>query len=206
MKIAVLADQHGSLPPIPPCDLLILSGDVCGGPDYVDGKWRPDLSDAREYDWLKTDFARWVSGTPRAIVVAGNHDTCIEKFGFPAMPSVTYLQDSGCEIGGLKFWGTPWIRRFDDLAFNATETELCHRWLDLPTGIDVLVCHGPPRSNLKLDEVRGEHVGSVILFAKMMSLTPKILTCGHIHEGRGIYEMYGVKVVKAAYGFIEVEL
>lgn len=207
MRIAILADQHGSLPAIPPCDLMILSGDLCGGPAYIDGRWRPNLSDSYWYDWLCSHFSWWATaGAPETIAIARNHDTCIEKFGFPKMKNVTYLQDSGCESKGLKFWGTPWIKRWDNLAFNKDEILLYDHWSSIPLDTDVLVSHMPPSSNLRLDEVDGRHVGSYSLHSAMACIEPRLLTCGHIHEGRGEYQFGKTKVVNAACGFIIIDV
>lgn len=206
MRIAIIADQHGTLPEIPMCDLLIVSGDITGGPDYLNGKWRPDLSDAREFGWLKTKFAQWAKDAPHTIVVAGNHDTCVEKMGFPKMESVTYLEDSGCNINGINFWGTPWITRFDNLAFNRDETEHAVNWENIPINIDVLICHMPPKSDMRLDEVNGKHVGSICLRNVIQRVSPKLLTCGHIHEGVGAYEIDGTKIVNAAQRFTVVNI
>src|SRR3954466_4316023 len=58
-------------------------------------------------------FLRWFSAQPHAhkVLVAGNHDWLTEKDpGVFArllgdfVPSVTYLQDSGATVMGLRFW------------------------------------------------------------------------------------------------------
>src|SRR5271165_3079350 len=105
MRIAILADQHGELPEIPSCDLMILSGDLCGGPEYINGKWCPNLSDGFWAEWLCGTFTEWVRGAPYTIVVGGNHDTTMESIGIPN--GLTILLDSGCEYAGLRFWGAP---------------------------------------------------------------------------------------------------
>jgi len=50
MRIVALSDQHAYLPEIPPCDLLIIAGDIC--PDRIGplhAKHYPDLQ-ARWFD------------------------------------------------------------------------------------------------------------------------------------------------------------
>lgn len=50
----------------------------------------------------------------------------------------------------------------------------------------IVVSHDPP-FNTKLDRIHsGEHVGSNALREFILKRKPIIVTCGHIHEGRGI--------------------
>lgn len=204
MKIAVLSDQHGSLPEIPPCDLMVISGDLCGGPHYEFGHWWPEYSNEKWLEWLLCKFAKWCEGTP-TVCVAGNHDTAIARFGFPEMKNVTYLQDSSAEINGLKFWGSPRTRWFDGLAFNVPEKEMPSVWAAIPEGTDVLVCHMPP-TGVNACVPRAGDVGCPHLNAAVQRVRPRLLTCGHIHQGRGIYDLHGTKVVNAAGAFFTVDL
>jgi hypothetical protein len=58
------------------------------------------------------DFNAWLGRQPHPnkIVIAGNHDRLFESHPNPARALVTngiYLEDSGVELEGLKFWGSP---------------------------------------------------------------------------------------------------
>ena len=129
MKIAAVSDLHGILPEIPPCDLLLIGGDVCPLKDH---KLR------RQADWLGSEFRAWLERVPaRKIVgVAGNHDFVFqhEPTWVPRDLPWTYLQDSGCEWEGLRFWGTPWQPWFFDWAFNLHEPDLKPKWQMIPEG------------------------------------------------------------------------
>lgn len=204
MKIAIISDQHGTLPPIPECDLMIVSGDMCGGPDFIDGHWRPDLSNQKWLTWLKSDFMEWTRQAPFTILVGGNHDTCLEPDIRIEHERLRHLKDSSCEFGGLCFWGAPWIKQFDALAFNLPEHCLANKWADIPKA-DVLVLHGPPFGIG--DRVFGNvSVGSPSLTDAIRRIKPKLVTCGHIHEGRGIYYFHETIVVNSACGFTEITL
>lgn len=65
-----IADQHGYLPTIEPCDLLLIAGDICPD-DFV----RPDSPD--HLHWLDSTFRDWLRGVPaqRIVGIAGNHGT-----------------------------------------------------------------------------------------------------------------------------------
>ena len=67
MRFVCLADLHGYFPVVPPCDVLLVAGDICPTDDE-----RPET----QRRWLGSTFARWLADVPAEVVVgvAGNHD------------------------------------------------------------------------------------------------------------------------------------
>ncbi len=191
--VVAVSDLHGHLPNIPPCDILLVAGDIA-----------PSSHIALQEKWLKTAFRDWLERVPAKEIVgiAGNHDFIFEQKP-DLVPKLKwkYLQDSQIELFGLKIWGTPWQPRFYDWAFNADEPDLKNKFNLIPTGTDILVSHGPPFGIG--DYVPGrnggdlEHVGSPSLLDRVLKVKPKLHVFGHIHEGRGEYERDGVKFVNA---------
>lgn len=157
----------------------------------------------------------WLVGLPhpRKVVIAGNHDWLFERQNTQArkmLSAVTYLQDSGVTIDGLRFWGSPWQPWFMDWAFNLRRgAPLRAKWDLVPEGTDVLVTHGPPQGIL--DQVAGfvpraisalagrsEHVGCEELRVAVRRLRPRLHVFGHIHEGYGREEHDGTTFVNAS--------
>jgi Icc-related predicted phosphoesterase len=186
MKIAAVSDMHGTLPEVPPCDLLLIGGDICPVKDHA------LASQAR---WLHTEFRDWLKKVPaRKIVgVCGNHDFVFERMptAVPRDLPWTYLQDSGCEWEGLKFWGTPWQPWFHDWAFNLYEPDLVKVWARIPEGTDILVLHGPPYGyGDGVPRASGvELTGSPSLTERIRVIQPRVAIFGHIHEGRGEWRL-----------------
>jgi Icc-related predicted phosphoesterase len=204
LTIAAISDQHGYLPEIPPCDLLLIAGDICPVTNHgVDFQER----------WLRFEFRDWLRQVParKTIFIAGNHDFVFEqRRGFLPMDyPATYLQDSGIEWEGLHIWGTPWQPRFFDWAFNLSEPELAKKWELIPDGTDILVVHGPPRDyGDGVPEVHGiRRCGSPSLLERIRVVKPKVVVFGHIHEGRGEWHLgstvlANVTVVDARYQLV----
>ena len=152
-------------------------------------------------------FLEWFSQLPYAhkILISGNHDFFFEvasKEEVDALiaeyPGITYLNDSGATIEGIKFWGSPITPYFHNWAFNRFHNEIQEHWDLIPNDIDVLITHGPPHGIL--DKVRYDNltVGCPKLGVKVKEIKPKVHVFGHIHEARGIHEEDGITYINAA--------
>lgn len=158
-------------------------------------------------------FGSWLNQLPykHLIVVAGNHDLMFQKDPERAeallksrCPRVHYLNDSGVEILGLKFWGSPWsITTPKEIsamtwAFQEGRGEIKRRWELIPDGLDVLITHGPPSGNLGGVLIDGEDVGDIELFGAVIRKRPRLHCSGHIHPGYGNRIYRGIRFVNAA--------
>jgi 3',5'-cyclic AMP phosphodiesterase CpdA len=186
VRIAAVSDIHGHLPAVPPCDLLLLGGDLCPVSDHD-----PDFQ-AR---WLDTEFRAWLEAVParHIIGVAGNHDFIFERAPdqVPAGLRWVYLEDTGAEVEGLRVWGSPWQPPFFDWAFNLDDAERAAKWALIPDGTEVLVLHGPPYGygdhTLPYRGRPGQRVGCRHLAARLEQLPRlRLAVFGHIHPGQGL--------------------
>lgn len=178
MIIDCIADLHGYYPKLEGGDLLIVAGDLTAR----------DLRD--EY----IHFCRQIrhSGYKKIIVVAGNHDNLMQKEPefFLSDEQVSYLCDSGTEFEGLKIWGSPWTTTFPGINTNCcaftknNDMELYKKWELIPDDIDILITHSPSFGNFDIT-TRGESVGSLTLWLRILEIRPKAHICGHIHESYG---------------------
>lgn len=178
MKLVLISDTHGKQKQIevPQGDILIHAGDFSmrGFPKEVEA------------------FMQWFSAQPHPnkILIAGNHDFMAEKdpIGFKNLvpENVTYLNDSGCEIEGIKIWGSPIQPWFHDWAFNRLRGDQIQKHWDLiPIDTDILITHGPPFGSLD-SLLDGNRVGCENLAEKVEEIAPKLHVFGHIHESYGM--------------------
>lgn len=152
-------------------------------------------------------FLEWFSKLPfmHKILIAGNHDFFFEvtpKEEIEALlaeyPGITYLNDSGVTIEGIKFWGSPVTPYFHNWAFNRFYEEIQTHWDLIPNGIDVLITHGPPYGILDKTIREDLMVGCPHLKRKVREIKPKVHVFGHIHEGMGIEESDGTTFINAS--------
>jgi len=181
MNLHIISDTHTRHRELnlPGGDVLIHAG------DFMSSGY--GLDDA-------VDFLNWfeVQDYTHKIFIAGNHDRIFEdnpegmKLVLDAYPTITYLQDEGCTIDGINFYGSPWTPAFCGWAFQLhNDYEDTEIWRKIPTDTDVLITHGPaygfldqflmPTGNLSA------RLGSKGLHNWIDANNPNVHICGHIH-------------------------
>lgn len=192
MRLICISDTHRAHRNLilPDGDVLIHAGDATGkgGLDEV------------------ASFLFWFSSQPHPhkILIAGNHDWLFQTHPNLAAgllddcPDITYLQDSGIEIEGIKLWGSPWQPWHLDWAFNLPRNGrlLREAWEQIPIETDVLITHGPPHGTLDRN-FSGDHVGCEALTQRLALVEPRLHVFGHIHSGYGKVQRGPVTYVNA---------
>lgn len=191
MKLVCISDTHGfhDQLSLPRGDILVHAG------DFTDG----GLVEEAQH------FLRWfgqVGDFAHRLLIAGNHDLAfehlpelVEKF---IPENVTYLNDSGVTLGGLRFWGSPVTPYFFNWAFNRRSREIGRHWDLIPAGTDVLITHGPPFGLLDGVGPEREPVGCPQLARTVAAIKPRLHVFGHIHESYGSHHQGGTHYLNAS--------
>eukprot|EP00760_Papus_ankaliazontas_P034637 PhM_4_TR7321/c0_g1_i1/m.583 len=106
LRIVCISDTHGKheMVDVPPGDVLIHAGDIA---------LMSCIFTSSDMERKYIEFNQWLSTLPHAkkIVIAGNHDTYLEKIGAERaqslLSSATYLEYSSTTYKGIKFFGSP---------------------------------------------------------------------------------------------------
>lgn len=188
-------------------DILIHSGDATG---------RGTLEECHKFlEWYSSLLKKYNN----VIFTPGNHDFWFEEYPevskkYAEQLGITYLNDSGVELEGLYFWGSPVTPWFCDWAFNRLPVRantyydkrtgvtiggksIGPHWDLIPENTDVLITHGPPHMILDYAPM-GEHVGCEILMDKITKIKPKLHVFGHIHENSGFKSFNGTLFANAS--------
>jgi|SRR5579864_1977711 len=194
MRLILISDTHGhhNSIRIPSGDVLIHAGDLTASGKVV------EIEAAAK--WLRS------LPHPHKIAIAGNHDLLFESsptqaIGLLRNAGVTYLQDADIEVNGLSIYGSPWQPSYMHWAFNIPRGGLSKHWDQIPSGLDILITHGPPYGILDQRIPPGSrkvapwedeepfagsaHVGCEELLAAVERTKPRVHVFGHIHRGYG---------------------
>lgn len=196
MKILHISDTHGFHKQIPidrfeGIDVIIHSGDVSNFMNPV-------------YNSIEVlDFIDWFKNVPVPvkILIAGNHDTSIERKMYRKEDfysnDIYYLENEEVIIDGIKFYGSPYTPTFGTWAFMKARDKLNKVWEVIPNDVDVLIVHGPPKGIRDLSfnrEGKLEMCGCSALMKRIQKLESslKLVAFGHIHNMNGIDTNQGI--------------
>lgn len=195
MKIIAVSDLHGQLPDIPKCDLLLIAGDICPLTNHTYSHQR---------NWLTNTFRKWLEQQPATDIVgvAGNHDfifdgrpsdmasyMCGRRRDVPLDLPWHYLQDEAIEIQGKQIFGFPWQLRYGGWAFNTHDNHIGEILTGMQPTTDIVVAHGPPYGFGDLPLHEGRPKGSTMFRHALSKVQPRLTVFGHIHEGRGRFNL-----------------
>jgi hypothetical protein len=197
LTITTISDTHNRhkriIYPLPPADVLVHAGDFS----------------SRGHEYEVEDFFKWFKRKPYPykILIAGNHDISFEGKrpekiqemidDFTSDPCNFYLEDSGCQIEGVNFWGSPYTPQFGrpGWAFNSIRGEdIRSHWDKIPPDTHVLITHGPAAYKCDFANANppkypiAEYVGCEDLARAIQQIKPLLHICGHVHEAYGIAE------------------
>ena len=186
MKICCISDTHESHRDlqIEECELVLFAG---------------DLTNLGNEDATR-DFLKWLQDLPckQAFFIAGNHDKQFAEYKFiweqesKKYDKITYLEESIVQYKEIKIYGSPYSPKYGNWWFMEEENRLRRRWGHIPNDIDIMIVHTPPKGIL--DTYDDNHVGSQALRERIVTMSPKLLVCGHIHSGYGI-DKYGLTTI-----------
>jgi Icc-related predicted phosphoesterase len=193
MRLVITSDTHGRhdlIKDLPDGDVFVHAG------DFMNSGLHPEEI---------LSFNRWLAKQPieHRVVCGGNHDRLFQLSRLLArelLSNATYLENTGVTIGGVSFWGSPYTPEFLNWAFmyrRGAEAKRC--WEQIPTGLDVLITHGPPYGILDQTTPGGKHLGCVELLKAVKAKKPRVHLFGHIHGGAGTFENRDTQFINAAY-------
>ena len=187
IKICAVSDTHSYQwdVKIPKCDIFIFAGDA-GLTDNVRA-------------W---DFYNWLDNLDACykVIVMGNHDSICERVGKEICKeffnNAIYLENQSVEIEGIKIWGSPFSKMFNNWYFMRYDNELKEIWDTIPEDTDIVVTHGPAFG--WLDRVGWKNEGSQTLRDRLEEIKPKYHICGHIHSEHNIVQKRNTIIVNAS--------
>lgn len=198
MKIVFVSDTHlthdkehfpnVTFPEIPPGDMIIHAGDATF------------IGDIEQMQC----FIEWYGSLPHKhkVYCAGNHEVGLERdpvvrqyaLNLMAANGIDYVENSSIVVDGLKIYGSPCTPFFYDWAFVHKGEAIKPFWDAIPNDTDILVTHGPP---LSVGDIVGRNgglnVGCPYLLDAVRRVEPLIHVFGHVHGGRGVYKLPGLK-------------
>jgi Icc-related predicted phosphoesterase len=197
-RIVAISDTHNKLSSIaiPSGDILIHAGDFT---------LQGTIAEIAQFNY---NLLQLTERFKKIIICAGNHDRLFETNSNLARSILSdkflYLQDTGYEYNGIKFWGSPWQPEFFNWAFNLPRgPSLLEKWQLIPEDTDILITHGPPMGigDEVEDIYKGAriNVGCTDLRREILNrIRPKYHIAGHIHGGYGHRIIQNINFINAS--------
>lgn len=189
-RVTVISDTHDRHDEIdlPAGDLLIHCGDM----------FNISYRDSEQIEAMDAWFGR--QKFARILCTGGNHDRALEAVaahGRQPFRNAHLVVDEVVTFRGLRIYGAPWVPALRTHAFYRDDAGLAAAWARVPTGLDILITHTPPRGILDTSS-RGHSLGCDALAAEMPRIVPRVHCFGHVHASAGRRQVGETMFINAA--------
>lgn len=189
-RVTVISDTHCRHDELhlPAGDLLIHCGDMF------------NLSDRGSQQIVSMD--KWFGQQKFELILCtgGNHDRQLEsELGRRSQPfqNAHFLKDEVVEFRGLQIFGAPWVPDLRTHAFFRDRQGLTTAWSQIPTDVDILITHTPPKGILDISS-RGKSLGCPLLADRLGRISPRVHCFGHVHASAGRRQVGETLFINAA--------
>lgn len=193
MNLAAVSDTHDHPYDLPyPVKIIFHAGDLT-----IDGAWGQLLKAVDELLRQPADHR---------VIVAGNHDWCVQQRNEEARKlfkeaGIIYLEDEEVTVEGLRIYGSPYTLEYGAYAFQLPRARgfaAERKWAQIPEGIDILLTHSPPWGRFDVPFGSNNRVGCADLMVALQRIKPRVHIFGHVHSPGDVVGADGIRYINAA--------
>jgi Icc-related predicted phosphoesterase len=217
IKLLMISDIHAQFErfapsALPDADLILIAGDLTNNGIHEEEPVSPAFREWLQHNTLPPDmfydpvpeverareWLRLLAQRAPVFWIPGNHDIDIDNTTFADIPNCTGILDKTVEVAGLRIHGvscSPGDSFMVNMwAYMTQDWEEEQRAYDFEA-VDIVLSHCPPYggSTDRFNSIEGQepyHFGSRALGEYIERHSPRLVVCGHVHEGAR-YERIG---------------
>ena len=182
-------------------DAMIVAGDFINDVRWLpDDEYRNAIKDTSFFVWCRKHLDLPV------FLIPGNHDRVVENhpewIEWPENiirlhtgngaedKGISRSADGAFEFKGIRIFGMPWSSGYSrGSGFLCFDEQLRGKLDAMPFNLDILVVHGPPMiedsegASDKDVGKSGAHFGNETIRSAIIAKKPRLVICGHVHQG-----------------------
>ncbi|KAL6704077.1 hypothetical protein ACN47E_008740 [Coniothyrium glycines] len=203
-RIVCVSDSHNQTPKLPAGDILIHAGDLTNQGSYSELKKTVEWIERSPFEvkivvagnhdttldepFFHSNSNKWKWPHPQDPVACRKLLTGSPSLTYLEHETATaYLTSPGGSKARVKVFGSPYSPGRRGWAFQYEDDAAAENlWAEIEHDVDIVVTHTPAHGHCDSHPATPDvRAGCPVLLRRVAKVRPKLLVCGHIHQGRG---------------------